>query len=192
MARDLPDLLRKGSGCLRTTYVDSYIYTCDICGKIPESKTQLEIHLDEDHDVDASEKDLDEMPYRIRKLQLYQMKLERLGVHLEHLSPVDLIEAPWWQVCSQVENLNENQQKLCMEIRESERSRYGESDRKRSQISDSEGLEDPIELEYHQLLAAVAHKSEEYQANLKINEEKEKELVFWRKKVSERKNCPDS
>ena len=48
------------------------------------------------------------------------------------------------------------------------------------------------EIDTYMFQAAVAHKSEEYQANLKINEEKEKELVFWRKKVSERKNCPDS
>ena len=60
------------------TYVDSYIYTCDFCGKTPESRSQLEVHLDEDHDLDASEIAVDEPPFRLRKLDLYRIKVSLL------------------------------------------------------------------------------------------------------------------
>eukprot|EP00092_Neocalanus_flemingeri_P006330 GFUD01006812.1.p1 GENE.GFUD01006812.1~~GFUD01006812.1.p1 ORF type:complete len:186 (+),score=63.11 GFUD01006812.1:188-745(+) len=185
-------MAREPTGFQRT-FVDSYIYTCDMCGKTPESRSQLKVHLAEDHDdVDASEKDLDGPPYRIRRLQLYQMKLERLEVNLEHLSIVDVIEVPWLEVFPLVENLNEKQQQLCLDIRETDREQGCQSDRKHSQISDSGGLEDTREGEYQQLQAAVAQKRDEYQSNLKINEEKEKELAYWRKKVSETKHFSDS
>ena len=57
------------------TYVDSYIYICDFCGKTPGSRMQLEVHLDEDHDLDASEIAVDEPPFKFRKHDLYRIKV---------------------------------------------------------------------------------------------------------------------
>lgn len=196
------EMQRKPSDAALLTFIDSFIYTCDFCGKIPEYRSQLEVHLDEDHDIDASEIVVDDPPFRLRKLDLYKIKLEGLGVDLEHLSILDLIERPWWVAESLLENLNEKQQRLCMDIRQRERqtccedhrrvdaSRELEEDSRR--MSSSRVLEDPLESEYRQLQAAVAQKRKEYESNLKINADKAKELAYWRQKVSEMKNCSDS
>ena len=67
----------KGSvnGCSNFSFQDCFIYTCDLCGKRQISRSQLEIHLDDDHDQDASFIPLDEPPYRLRKLGFYQKKV---------------------------------------------------------------------------------------------------------------------
>ena len=69
--------LDKGiQGVEKLTFQDCFIYTCDLCGKRPESRSQLEVHLEEDHDQDTSHIHIqDEPPFRIRKLDFFKKKV---------------------------------------------------------------------------------------------------------------------
>ena len=69
--------LDKGvQGVKKLTFQDCFIYTCDLCGKRPASRSQLEVHLEEDHDQDTTFIQIqDEPPYRIRKLEYYKKKV---------------------------------------------------------------------------------------------------------------------
>ena len=63
----------------KVTFNFGYFYTCAFCTKVLTDRSELEEHLEDDHDdEDVDESFIDGPMFRVRKIQFYLDKVSRM------------------------------------------------------------------------------------------------------------------
>ena len=115
----------------KVTFDFGYFYTCAFCTKVLKERSELEEHLEDDHDdEDVDESFLDGPMFKVRKIKYYLdqvckffgevleyysifFQMRDLNVNTESFSIIDLIQDPVQELSDIFESLTDEQKKLC-------------------------------------------------------------------------------